>query len=82
MIEYNYLLSIIDNQCMKMSMNEMSVVNQGNKYTILFVTLPKLHKNSLLPLTEIYFSFGFVSFTSKNNLMWKTNSERISQAIN
>lgn len=47
MIEYNYLLSIIDNQCMKMNMNEMSIVNQGNKYTNLFVTLPKLHKNSL-----------------------------------
>lgn len=47
MIEYNYLLRIIDNQCMKMSMNEMSVVNQGNKYTILFVTIPKLYKNSL-----------------------------------
>lgn len=33
---------------MKMSMNEMSVVNQGNKYTFLFVTLPKLQKNSLI----------------------------------
>lgn len=82
MIEYNYLLSIIDNQCMKMNMNEMSIVNQGNNIQIYLLPFPNYIKIHFLPQTKIYFSFRFVSFISKNNLMWKTNSERISQAIN